>query len=900
MARSTSGRFVPGTSGNPAGRRTKVATNQERADGWINSLTAVGDYARDKSMRTTFASDVVDYDTAMDMWRGDDIAARIVETIPGEATREGYEIVLADEKPPPAEVHSEVAQGYAAAGMAWAASAMAKAAARQDSVSDPAMLESEVEAELRTLKVDEHVRMGMCFERALGGGAILLGVTDFSPDLREPLDLTAIKALTWMTTLEARELQPVRWYNDPFSPKFGMPEIWRLVPITTAGGIAVPMVEIHESRLIIFGGVRVTKRPLYGVHSGWGDNVFTRTAGPLRDFNGSHRAAAILLSDFSQAVYKIRDLAATIATDGRGSLVERMTTIDLGRSIARAILVDSEEDFERKATPMSGFAETLDRLAARLAAAVEMPLTLLMGQSPGGLNATGASDTRFFYDRVAAAQKRVVTPAVRRIVDILFAIRGLPPGSVDYTVEHKPLWQETDKERAEARSLQAGIDEKYINMGVATPDEIALSRFGGDTYSYETKLDFEARAAQAALPPAPAPVPPAPTAQPVVLLDQTAAEPVQAEPPRFDAYDPDQPRGPDGKWGEGDGATGARESAEKTGAQATALAKEAGAAARTARGPDKAIATGARTAAEKVAKDAAKMARAAAKVERAAARVKDAEARVAAARAKVAELKASREAREAVAKENERLTLTNGEITVAPEPAAADTQTLAEGAGDIKPAAEAPADPTPQAGPKSEKEILTAVREAEDAHAKMLEFVDGKFVAKVDDVTLRSAFIKSLEASREMIAHYGESTREVDAQIEDEVKALAEIQAAAAPAAGPSASAPKSEKEILDAVRSAEDEHSKMLEFVGGKFVPKVDDATLRAAYIKSLRASRDMIAHFGEDTRSIDAQIEDETKAAASAAGKASEPTAAAEARVEAAVAASRSAKPSGKAKKK
>lgn len=553
MARTASGRFTKGTSGNPAGRRTRAAEAAERSDGWVNSLMGVGDMVRDKTMRTSFVPEVITYEQALDMWRGDDIAARIVETIPNEATREGYEIVLAEEDDAPqTTIDAEIAQGYAAAGIAWAASAMARASALRTDFADgsapppPAIdrtkVESEIEAELRRLKVDETIRMATCYERAGGGGAILLGVTDHAENLSEPVDMLALKGLPWIVALESRELQPVKWYVDPFHPKFGTPEVWRLVPISAGGGAAASasMIEIHESRLIIFGGVRVTKRPQIGASSGWGDSVFTRTVAPLRDFNGSHRAAAILLSDFSQAVYKIRDLAATIASDGKGSLVERMTAIDLGRSIARAILVDSEEDFERKSTPMTGFSETLDRLAARLAAAVEMPLTLLMGQSPGGLNATGASDVRFFYDRVASFQKRVVTPAVRRIVDLLFAIRGLP--AIDYTVEHKPLWQDTDGEKAAARASQAATDEKYVNMGVVTPDEIADSRFGGDAYSFETKLDLKARALQAAMPPPPpAPGPPTPAAQPAGADS------------RSDAFDPDQPRGEDGRWGSGGG-----------------------------------------------------------------------------------------------------------------------------------------------------------------------------------------------------------------------------------------------------------------------------------------------------------------------------------------------------------
>lgn len=543
-----SGRFKPGQSGNPKGRAIKPAP---RVDGWLNAITGMGQITRDKTASTTFEVDAVSPEEAMIIWRGDDLAARIVEAMPGDALREGFEIVLDDDDESADTIHAEVAQGYAAAGIARLAAGIAQAAANRNDAA-PVDIESEVEAKIRKLNAVEAIRNAACYVRALGGAAILLGVTDYSTDLCEPLDLAAVRGIEWVTVLEPRELQPAKWYTDAFSPNFGKPETWRLVPISAGGGVTSPTVEIHESRLIIFPGTRVTKRPMLGTATGWGDSIFVRVARALRDFNGSHHAAAVLISDFSQAVYKIKDLAATVATDGQGGLINRMSAIDLGRSVARAILVDVEEDFERKATPMSGLPETLDRLAARLAAAADMPLTLLMGQSPGGLNATGASDVRFYYDRVAQLQSRVIEPAVRRLVDVILATLGQPPGAVDYKVEFGPLWQETDKERADARKVQADIDGVYCGLGVYTPDEVAIARFGGDAYSYETKIDFAARAAQAALAPAPPAAPP--------LQGPPGAPPGGGGPPRMDGYNPDQDRDEGGRWegGAGGGPVAAR------------------------------------------------------------------------------------------------------------------------------------------------------------------------------------------------------------------------------------------------------------------------------------------------------------------------------------------------------
>ena len=58
----------------------------------------------------------------------------------------------------------------------------------------------------------------------------------------------------------------------------------------------------------------------------------------------------------------------------------------------------------------------------------------------------------------------------------------------DWKIEFNPLWQPTEAEVVETRNKQADTDMKYIQAGVLTPEEVAISRFGGDEYSSETIL----------------------------------------------------------------------------------------------------------------------------------------------------------------------------------------------------------------------------------------------------------------------------------------------------------------------------------------------------------------------------------------------------------------------------
>src|SRR5690606_13578077 len=115
----------------------------------------------------------------------------------------------------------------------------------------------------------------------------------------------------------------------------------------------------------------------------------------IRDFCSGYAGAAATLADFSVGVIAIQNLAEMLAADQEGLVLKRLEMLDMARSIARAVFMDAEKErFEYVSRSLAGMPETLDRLALRLSAGTGIPVTLLMGQSPAGLNATGASDIR--------------------------------------------------------------------------------------------------------------------------------------------------------------------------------------------------------------------------------------------------------------------------------------------------------------------------------------------------------------------------------------------------------------------------------------------------------------------------------------------------------------------------
>ncbi len=61
----------------------------------------------------------------------------------------------------------------------------------------------------------------------------------------------------------------------------------------------------------------------------------------------------------------------------------------------------------------------------------------------------------------------------------------------NWSVKPRPLWQLTEKEKAETRKIQADTDAVYLDRQVLKSTEVRSSRFGGDTYSSETVLSAE-------------------------------------------------------------------------------------------------------------------------------------------------------------------------------------------------------------------------------------------------------------------------------------------------------------------------------------------------------------------------------------------------------------------------
>jgi hypothetical protein len=123
-----------------------------------------------------------------------------------------------------------------------------------------------------------------------------------------------------------------------------------------------------------------------------------------------------------------------------------------------------------------------------------MPVTILFGRSPAGMNATGDSDWQHFYDTIASEQKNTLEPALVRLYRLICLAKDGPTLGIepdDIEIHFHALKEPTDLEQAQLELVVAQKDQIYFTIGSLQAEQIALSRWRGGDFSMTTEIDVK-------------------------------------------------------------------------------------------------------------------------------------------------------------------------------------------------------------------------------------------------------------------------------------------------------------------------------------------------------------------------------------------------------------------------
>jgi phage-related protein (TIGR01555 family) len=404
--------------------------SESRRDGWFNLLSGLGVKDKDKRANQSIEWSRTTEDAADLLYAGDDILARIIEQLPIDALREGFD--LKDES---------------------------------------------LQKQFDSLLVSKRILEAWVKARQYGGSAILY-ITN-AQDMAQPMGQG--ERVTGLVVLSRWELVAAgtKITTDLKDPNFGFPELYQFQ--TAIGQVDQNLTMIHHSRLERFHGVPLPRR-LFVSNNYWHDSVIGRVYNAVRNYQLAHDSAAAIVADFNVGVWKMKGLADLVAAGKEAQIRQRIEIANYAKSVVKSIILDDSESYEDKARNVTGLPEVLKMIGGRLVAATNIPHTILLGESPTGSNSTGNSTTMSWYDYVKAQQEGYLRPHLGAIA------RKLDQNYDPTVIEFRPLWQMDEKDEAQIRKTQAETDGIYISNGVLDPEEVAVSRFGGDKYSTQTEL----------------------------------------------------------------------------------------------------------------------------------------------------------------------------------------------------------------------------------------------------------------------------------------------------------------------------------------------------------------------------------------------------------------------------
>jgi hypothetical protein len=216
-------------------------------------------------------------------------------------------------------------------------------------------------------------------------------------------------------------------------------------------------------------------------------------------------SAATVLVEFDVFVHKLRGLSTMLAAGKENDVRQRLVLNDMSKSIYRGYAIDAErEELDYVTRNLSGIGDVLEKLRIDIIGASQIPHTILFGESPSGLGATGRSEERdfakFLGDYQAAHYKR---PLQKLMEMIMLSKSGPTKGELpeSWRVSFNDLFELNEREKADVRARVAAVDGRMLQLGVLHPQEVREARYGGSEWSMETALDPSLKANDAMLAP---------------------------------------------------------------------------------------------------------------------------------------------------------------------------------------------------------------------------------------------------------------------------------------------------------------------------------------------------------------------------------------------------------------
>jgi hypothetical protein len=242
-----------------------------------------------------------------------------------------------------------------------------------------------------------------------------------------------------------------------------------IAPVKGMSGFAT----IHPSRVIRFDGCRVPAAMLVN-NGGWAPSVLQRCKKQLEAYGSVYGYAQNILHDISVMLVKLEGFNAMLLGDsGTSNAREILRQLRWGIDNLNLFVIDKGSDYQEIKRSVEGLEKLILAFERDLVGASGMSRLILTGEQASGLGASSSDEIRSWYADVAVQQKWIVTPALNRLLEVIFAIRRNAGEQVptEWTIRYEALWTPEPKARAEIAEIWVRTINEAQTGGLMDGDE---------------------------------------------------------------------------------------------------------------------------------------------------------------------------------------------------------------------------------------------------------------------------------------------------------------------------------------------------------------------------------------------------------------------------------------------
>jgi uncharacterized protein len=327
----------------------------------------------------------------------------------------------------------------------------------------------------KSMKLQLRTRQGIQKARLYGGAALIIGLDDSAGPQDQEIDLDKVGegSLKFIHALSRYDLVAGEIEDDITSPNYGEPRFYTRRSSAIAGGPAE--VKLHHSRVVRFLGNEVLD-PRASGSDGWADSVLQAVDDAVRGASSTIANVAALVEEAKFDIIRMPELMKNFTTkDYEDRLTRRFAYTNAGKSIINALLLDKEEEWERVTTNFAGLPDIVKLYLLIASGAVDIPATRFLQQSPQGMNATGDSDTRNYYDMLSSEQVSVIQPSMSILDEVIIrSATGIRDDAIFYL--WNPLWQMDDVQKSTMVKTYTDVFVADNAAGLINPDALREAR----------------------------------------------------------------------------------------------------------------------------------------------------------------------------------------------------------------------------------------------------------------------------------------------------------------------------------------------------------------------------------------------------------------------------------------